>query len=138
MVDLLKSKPFTMKKMLLLVLPFLLMVASCDPSHKIIGGDENAKPKNITHKDGTGYLPAQVWEEITDKPLGGVTVEAQMDGKSIETATTDDKGNFAYEKLTNGKVYTLIATKKGYVTAKGDVKYDGTNSLPTFILKPLK
>ncbi len=122
-----------MKKIILLVMPFLLFVASCDDTRIIKKDDTTAKKDNDGH--GTGHLPAQIWEEVKETPINGVKVEAQLNGVTKDVATTNDQGMYSYTKLTAGTTYSYKASKTGYVTQQISALYDGTPSLPGFALK---
>lgn len=135
-----------MKKLLLLIIPAVFLTASCDNKK----ADEHseavivdttvvetvpAAPVAENKDNGAGMVPAQVWEELKG-PVSGANVTAVLNGKTIETATTDEKGMYTCKNLTKGTQYTFKITKGKQTAEAQTVTYDGTdNSLPNFQLK---
>lgn len=102
------------------------------------------QPQNDTTKEeaadtlslsGTASIPAQVFDDITLRPIGGASVVASENSKNIETATTNSNGEYSYRTLVTGKTYTYTCTANGYVKQSQTKAYDGTSSLPAFGLK---
>ncbi|MFN8299539.1 MAG: carboxypeptidase-like regulatory domain-containing protein [Chitinophagales bacterium] len=141
-----------MRKSYLLILPLFALMMACNNSSSTTEtsatpadstaattsaapAPETAAPDSTLKDDGTSAMPAQVFDELTAKPVSGATVVAADNGKSVETATTTDKGAYSYTKLTAGKTYSYTVTKTGYASQTATAVYDGTNSLPGFALK---
>jgi|ERR1043165_7470741 hypothetical protein len=136
-----------MKKLLLLILPVLFLAVACN--NKTTGGETatTSDSTNVTPAassstaaktdttSGTGAMPAQVWEEISGKPVTDATVTAKQGTQVVEEVKSDAKGNYTYTKLTKGTNYTFVVSKNGYSSQTQTAAYDGTNSLPGFALK---
>lgn len=45
---------------------------------------------------------------VQDKPIGGATVSGVMSGKDVETAVTDEKGHFKFDKASPGYQFVRI------------------------------
>lgn len=140
-----------MRKSYLLILPLFVWLMACNnntsttetpaattdstAATSATPAAEQAAPDSTLKDDGTSAMPAQVFDELTGKPVAGATVAATDNGKAVETATTTEKGVYSYTKLTAGKTYTYTVTKTGYAGQSATAVYDGANSLPGFALK---
>lgn len=141
-----------MRKSFLLLLPVLVLMMACNNNTTTTTTETPAVKADSTQPapsatgaqdttatdgkvDGTSTMPAQVFEELSGRPVSGATVVASDNGRSVETATTNDKGMYAYTRLTAGKSYTYTVTKTGFASQNSTSNYDGTNSLPWFALK---
>jgi hypothetical protein len=135
-----------MKNLILLILPVILLVASCDNKTKSDNSmateskDSTTGGQNMTANvdsmtPGTPTAPAMVFDYKTLNPLSDATITASLGAQAIQTVTSDAKGNYSFTKLVNGQTYTYAASKTGYITAQLSGPYEGTNSLPGFSLK---
>jgi hypothetical protein len=131
-----------MKKLILLIVPVLILMVSCNnksqSSDGPSGGTDTITPPVATTtpadttSPGGGSLPAQVFIDVVGTPITGAIVSANQNGKLIDKATSDSKGMYTYTLLVKGQTYTYISNASGYKPDTMTAPYDGTtNSLPS-------
>ncbi|MCW3126747.1 MAG: hypothetical protein JWO03_2405 [Bacteroidetes bacterium] len=128
-----------MRKLILLIVPILFLLAACNNETKTDAGasetkkDSTATAPPVTKKDtsntGTGGSPAQVFVDATGVPISGTTVTASDGKNSIVSDTSDVHGNYTFKTpLVKSTQYTFTPKKTGYTGAVQSATYDGTNS----------
>ena len=133
-----------MKKLFLLLVPVVTLMVACNnkpasTEPAATTADTSVVASDSTRVDttgsGTADMPAQVWEEKTGLTVAGATITAKDKSTVVESVTSDEKGMYAYAKLTEGKTYTFTATKTGYLDSTYTAPYKGSNTLPNFPLR---
>ncbi|MBK7148869.1 MAG: carboxypeptidase regulatory-like domain-containing protein [Bacteroidetes bacterium] len=134
-----------MKKILTLIVPVLLLMYACNNNNPspaaetqvdttaavVIDSTEDTTQAVVP--SGATPLPAQVFDDLTTKPISGASVVAtDANGRSSCTATTDEKGQYNCAGLSAGKTYTFVASKQGYKSQTKTAVYENQNGLPWF------
>jgi streptogramin lyase len=108
----------------ILMLAGMAIVIVLAPSARAYGADENA------------FLAGAVKSDSGDK-MGGVTISAKAEGKTITTSVcTDQQGDFYFPPMAAGE-YEVWAQADTFATARANVNLTATRH-QDFVLKPLK
>jgi carboxypeptidase family protein len=77
----------------------------------------------VPNADPTGVIQGEVRDGTNGSPLMNVLITVVLDGKAV-TATTDDTGWFALDRVPAGSTVSADFTFAGYATARRSVSID--------------